>query len=124
MNELYSVKIKVKRAQMRYSGADRLDITVKSAQGDARKLTPTWSMVMDHKKGKITDQQYTQQYLARIDSGDCDDQFPFVFLYDFGRKHNNSITFVCYCPDGVFCHTHLLINFLVGTYPHHFEDVR
>ena len=32
-------------AQMRYSGKDRLDITVKSATGEARLVAPTWGMI-------------------------------------------------------------------------------
>ena len=111
-------KIKLNRAQMRYSGTDRLDITVKSANNWAKRLAPTWGMVWDHKNGSLSDEEYTYRYLHIIDSLGI----PIDELLEFGK--DSSITFVCYCSDGKFCHTHLLIDYLVDKCPESFEDGR
>ena len=113
--------ITLKRAQMRYNQSDRLDITIKSAVGFARAFAPTWRMVMEHKKGEITDTQYTAMYsgILALNAHHYINE-----LEHFAAQHNNNITFVCYCPDGKFCHTHLLIDYLVKHYPAAFRDGR
>jgi uncharacterized protein YeaO (DUF488 family) len=103
------------REQIRYSGEDRIDITVKSATNWARNLAPTWDMVWAHKNGKISDKEYTEQYIDLIEKNGI----PLNELLEF-----NKITFVCYCPNGKFCHTHLLIDYLLEQYPNLFEDGR
>lgn len=111
-------KIRLNRAQMRYFGDDRLDITVKSAEGWARKLAPTWGMVWGHKHGNISDEEYKEQYIHVL-------EIPFDELLEFA-KDTRSVTFVCYCADGKFCHTHLLIDYLITQYPYSnmFKDGR
>lgn len=111
--------IKLNRAQMRYSEPDRLDITAKSAEGWAKNLAPTWGLVWGHKNGALTDEQYTESYLHSINLVGI----PLDELLRFGHI-NGSITFVCYCPDGKFCHTHLLIEYLLKECPEIFEDGR
>lgn len=111
--------IKLNRAQMRYSKSDRLDITAKSAEGWVKNLAPTWGLVWGHKNGALTDEQYTESYLHGIDLVGL----PLDELLKFGHIHG-SITFVCYCPDGKFCHTHLLIDHLLKEYPEVFKDGR
>lgn len=111
-------KIKLNRAQIRYSGKDRLDITIKSASGWALRLAPTWNMVWSHKQGTISNEEYRQRYFAILDRI----EFPLKELLDFGK--DGTITFVCYCSDGKFCHTYLLIDYLISTYPEYFDRAK
>ena len=115
--------IKLYRAQITgYKGIGGLDITVKSAKGFARFFAPTWDMVMGHKQGRLTDNQYTFRYtqiLARMENGK--EVIPIKDLCQFGWDHSDAITFLCYCRDGAFCHTYILMDYLIHNWPHLFE---
>jgi hypothetical protein len=103
--------IKLQRAQIGRSAG--LDITVKSSKGWARDFAPTWDMVMGHKRGKISDEQYTEQYLGILARVPVQTWRQF---YASGFS-NNRITLLCYCPDDKFCHTHLLIDYCIKQWP-------
>lgn len=90
-----------------------LDITVKGSGGLGRNFAPTWEMVLGHKRGEVSDAEYTKRYFAILDALPVD---TFRRLYRFGQK-TGEITFLCYCPDGSFCHTYLLMDYLVRKYP-------
>ena len=107
-------------AHYRYSGDDRLDITVKGNTPPGNVLAPTWDMVKAHKAGTLGDWDYTVQYLSlivkRMYSGaeieqDMMDQIVFRLP---------SLTLVCFCPAGQFCHripaAQMLQNMGHGTY--------
>ena len=112
-------KIKLNRGQIGRNAG--LDITVKSAGGWARAFTPTWPMVMGYKQGTISDQEYTQAYLKIIERA----QLTIVSeLVQYGRAMGDRVTFLCYCKDGAFCHTHILIEYLTRNWPGLFEDTR
>jgi uncharacterized protein YeaO (DUF488 family) len=113
-------KIRLRRAQIRYQQSDRLDVTIKSSRGWARRLAPTWEMVTSVKKGETTEADYTRKYLDLI----ADRSIPLSELLCFGNSRDGNITFVCYCPNGPFCHTHLLIDYLIAHHPDLFEDGR
>lgn len=119
--------ITLRRAQMRYKNTAQgaLDVTVKNAQGFAQPFAPTWEMVMGHKQGRLTDAGYTEMYLLRLSAlaelGTDNGYSLFKALRDFGVKHDNTVTFLCFCPDGKFCHTYLLIDFLCQTFPRVFQ---
>jgi len=100
-----------------------LDVTAKSAQGWARKLAPSWSLVMGHKRGSLHDAAYEEEYLKQLafDLGAV--HFPYVQLWHYGLQHGRQICFLCYCRDGAFCHTHLLIDYIISNY-HTFYDAR
>lgn len=117
-------RIQLRRAQISYAGPDRLDITVRSATGFARKLAPTWAMVIQHKDRELSDANYTSAYLERIEPPEKPWTFPFSDLWQFGTSHDDRITFVCFCKDGSFCHTNILIEYLCETFPNFFEDRR
>ena len=53
-------------AHYRYSGDDRLDITVKSSIYPGNVLAPTWEMVKGFKSHKITEWDYATQYFGHI----------------------------------------------------------
>lgn len=83
--------------------ADAVDTTVKSASTDeGRALAPTWDMVMGYKEGRLTDAQYTDQYLKLLRERYAKDPAPFLSLLQRERT-----VLLCYCADGEFCHRHI-----------------
>jgi uncharacterized protein YeaO (DUF488 family) len=97
--------MKVFTGRIDYRGSDALDVSVKS--GDAC-FAPTWAMVIDWKKGKITNAQYTEMYYARMRES-----------YRTNRSRWEevlalpSVTLLCFCKKGTFCHRYLLADMLV-----------
>ena len=91
---------------IRYRGNDRLDTTVKS--GD-RAFAPTWDMVMGLKRGRLSWQQYVEQYTA--------------LMRHSWKRHNkrwrevlsmDEVVLCCYCRDVNACHRGLLAEMLVA----------
>ena len=81
-----------------------IDITVKSAK-EGRIFAPTWYMVMDLKKGKLTEEQYTQEYydlMRRSFKTDIDKWFEIL--------KRDKVVLGCYCKSGDFCHRILLME--------------
>ena len=103
-------------AQYRYSGNDRIDITVKGQHPDWKVFAPTWDMVMEHKKGIINDQQYTDKYykllMDRYNHGGWAKSFE--SLASLAESQN--VTVVCFCAKGAFCHRHLLCAFMAHNF--------
>lgn len=101
-------------------GESGLDITVKSATGDGRCLAPTWDMVWGHKRGTLSDQEYTEKYLTLLRQRYRDDPEPFIRLVK--RKE---LKILCYCAkvtregEPVFCHRHLAADVLAKIAIHH-----
>lgn len=108
--------IKLERAPIS-SGKKGLNVTVKSAVGLMKYLAPTWDMVMGHKDRKINDLQYTEQYRRILN------QVNWVVILPILEQNaeNGVVRFLCYCADGKFCHTYLLIDYLVEKFPSQFE---
>ena len=94
-----------------------IDITIKSSKGFGRQFAPTWEMVMGHKRGEITNDEYAQMYINILNNVQ---EEVYDRLYEYGVDHDFNITFLCYCPDNQFCHTHLVINYLCSKYPDKF----
>lgn len=110
--------MKIKRASLS-SKTPGVDITVKSAQGFAKEFAPTWEMVMGHKDGTVSDAEYTAQYRTILDQASKE-----AWRWVKTQATEGLLTLLCYCPDGKFCHTHLMIEYMVGRWPQHFEDGR
>jgi hypothetical protein len=87
-------------AQYRYSGADRLDITVKGQDPLGRIFAPTWDMVMGVKKGHITENDYAMAYIPILLKAIRNEDV----VKQIKERYKNGITLVCYCPSGHFCH--------------------
>jgi len=114
----------LKRAQIRRGRKTQrgdLDITVKSAEGIGKYLAPTWPMVLGHKDGTLSDEDYEWMYRRILDRNPIK---VYRALWKYGKDCGGQITFLCYCPDGVFCHTHLLIDYLLEKFPTGWEDGR
>jgi len=113
--------IELTRAQIGcYQGKNGLDVTVRSAQGFAQGFSPTWYMVWQYKCGKLTEAQYIKQYQMILVINKC----AVPKLKQWAGHHKDRVVFLCYCADGEFCHTHLLIDWLCTHYPKIFSDGR
>lgn len=112
-------KIILDRAQMgrRFRVPNPIDTTVKSSSKIWKSLAPTWNMVMSHKAHTMSDAKYTEQYAVILDNADWESML-------IELQEHEEVTFVCYCHDGVFCHTHLIIDYMMRMFPQLFEDGR
>lgn len=90
-----------------YSGKDGLDITVKSGKGIGTVFAPTWDMVMGVKQGRITEAEYTEQFLNLLRERYRRDEAAFTEVLN-----REQIVLLCYCRAGVFCHRHLVVDVL------------
>lgn len=100
-------------ATYRYPGPDRLDITVKGQDPVGKYFAPTWEMVQNYKSGRLSEEEYTKLYYeSLIDNWVHLKGFKERVLGLIERSKKESITLVCFCPAGTFCHRHLLINWL------------
>jgi len=98
-----------------------LDVTRKSGEGLGLVFAPTWDMIRAHKTNTISDGTYTKKYLEIL-AGIPEDLY--AELYRFGAlstQPSGVLTFLCYCRDGKFCHTYLLMNYLIERFPNHFS---
>lgn len=103
------------RGQIR-PGVIGIDTTVKSATGLWRYFAPTWPMVMGWKRRALTWDQYAAQYRAMLT------RVPDVVWNTLATQPEARL--LCYCRDGVPCHTHLIIEYAVATCPDRFRDGR
>ena len=107
--------VKLTRAQVR-PGVKGVDVTVKSAVGYARSFAPTWSMVMGYKNGTLTEAQYTEQYVRILDAVSIE-----AWRRLYAQAVNREVVLLCYCREGQFCHTNLIIQFATEKYPKAFS---
>jgi uncharacterized protein YeaO (DUF488 family) len=98
-------------------GTDGVDVTRKSAKALGRPFAPTWSMVLGYKRGSISGGQYRQQYLTLLEALDPK---AIEDLWRQGVSDGGVLVLRCYCKDGTFCHTYLLLEWLITRYPTRF----
>jgi uncharacterized protein YeaO (DUF488 family) len=82
------------------------DITVKSGN---KLFAPSWDFLQDYRAGKITEAEYTVQYLAKVE--------PSIKTHPqewakFEGEHN--IALACYCKPEDFCHRHIFAGLLTN----------
>lgn len=97
--------MKIYTAQIGYKGLDGYDITVKS--GD-KVFAPTWNMVMDYKRGKLSKEAYSSMYRELMLRSWREHRQAWLDLLN-----REEVTLVCYCRPGDFCHRLLLAEYLV-----------
>lgn len=91
-------------SQYKYSGADRLDTTMKT--GD-KAFAPTKKMVYDIKYRGMSEEEYTEKYYELMRKS-----------YRLRRKkwdallNQERVVLICYCAEGKFCHRVLLARIL------------
>jgi uncharacterized protein YeaO (DUF488 family) len=102
-------KIILNRGQMatRHTVPNPIDVTIKSAKQPFKQLAPSWGMVMGYKAGTMSDATYTELYRNILAKVAWDPIIKYLRQYDH-------VTFMCYCQDGEFCHTHLLIDYMTS----------
>ena len=87
-------------SQYAYKGDDRIDTTVKTSDGV---FAPTWDIVMGHKRGNLSDKEYTEVYLDLMRASY--QKNPEAWNAILKRER---VTLVCFCKAGNFCHRVLL----------------
>ena len=96
--------MKLFTSQYGYRGEDRVDTTVKTSD---KLFAPTWDMVMVHKSGKLSDEEYTERYYAMMRKSYIENKNKWnEFL------SREQATIVCFCKAGRFCHRLLLADIL------------
>lgn len=101
-----------------------IDVTVRGQDTYGRHFAPTWALVLDHKAGRITNEEYAARYLKLLEDRYNDDPWTrtaVAYLHQYGRSRNDRAVLLCYCRDGVFCHTHLLMKWLIERHPDLFD---
>lgn len=78
-----------------------LDTTVKSG---LKIFSPTWDMVLGHKDGSVSDEEYTTRYRARMRQSWIDNREQWEAIL----RKEEPIALACYCKPGKFCHRLLL----------------
>lgn len=102
--KLYTLQI----AKYKLAVNERLlmyDTTVKSG-GDSP-FKPTWEIVLGHKKGEITNEQYTEKYYQLMR-----ESFKTRRKEWFDFLSQERAVIACYCPKECFCHRFLLVDIL------------
>lgn len=107
LSQIEKPTLKVWTAQYRYGGLDRVDITVKSAPYPWNVFAPTWDMVMEYKKTSYKE-AYVNAYDKIIAKAFMLHEKALWELIHSDR----TITLVCFCRPGDFCHRVLLANHL------------
>ena len=97
--------LKVYTSQYRYSGKNRLDITVKS--GD-KTFAPTCDIVIKVKKGLMTEEEYTKEYYKLMRKSYKENKNKWDKLLS-----QDEVVLVCFCRTEDFCHRYILAEILV-----------
>lgn len=121
------LQVILRRAQIsQHRGKIGVDITVKLSNGNARLFAPTWDMVLDHKQGRITWDEYVDRYTRKLKTlgRSC-----WEWLRD-QVDEGGEVVLLCFCRDetdeakGRKCHTHLVIDYGCRNFPEMFRDGR
>lgn len=100
--------MKLWTAQYRYSGPDRLDITVKGQNRIGKVFAPTWDMVKKYKSGEISNEEYIKLYKSLMIQRCATDFEAWDWILS-----QDEVTIVCFCKKNTFCHRYLLAKILV-----------
>ena len=91
----------------RYSGPNRIDITVKGQHPDWKYFAPTWDMVKGVKNGTLSEEEYIRIYLDIIVG-------VHTSIWDKLLQYEE-IVLVCFCPENAFCHRNILTRYITST---------
>ena len=94
--------MKLHTARYRYSGNDRLDITVKGKDPIGRIFDPSWKMVMGSKEGNISGDEYQIMYRELMQNAyrQHRDKWDEILYRD-------EVSLVCFCKSDSTCHRYL-----------------
>lgn len=96
--------LRIFTAQMAYKGPHSHDTTVKTGTSC---FAPNWDIVNGHKKQKITDEQYTAQYLEILLASLMGQKQKWLAVLK-----QKEVVLTCFCGRGKFCHRYVLAKFL------------
>jgi len=99
--------MKLYTAQYRYTGEDRLDITIKGKDPIGRFFAPTWKMVMASKEKKFSWDEYKSMYRELMRKSYLENRN----IWD-EILMQEEVTMVCFCKAGMNCHRYLLAGYL------------
>lgn len=68
-------------------------------------LAPTWQLVLDHKAKKITDEEYTQDYLKLLEERKLIPQ-------EIAEQLGDGAVMLCYESPTAFCHRHIVAEWM------------
>lgn len=101
---IYTVNIRsAQKIRLDY-GIHVEDITVKTGN---LAFAPTWQMVLDYKGGRLSEQEYTEQYKQMMRHSYNENRQEWERLLSIQQ-----LALACYCPKKNFCHRHLLARML------------
>lgn len=109
----WALGLKIWTAQYQYKGKDRIDVTVKSAVYPWSVFAPTWEMVKRYKQNEGTYEAkrlYVEQYQRIVGKAF---ELRAKELADL-IKSDRTITLVCFCKSGDFCHRILLAQYFAA----------
>ncbi len=90
---------------LKKKGFTVIDVTTRSAKPNARSLVPTWPMVMGYRNRRITEEEYTSQYMDILKKSQQENRS----RWEKTIENHNKVAFTCFCPSGVkFCHRYIL----------------
>lgn len=95
--------MKIKTARVGYKPEPNelvIDITVKNNPNHV--LAPTWDMVMDFKKGKISWGEYKEKYLDLLRRRWKTRKAEFMHIIEEGQT--KTVVLLCFCNDETRCH--------------------
>jgi hypothetical protein len=98
-------KLEICTAPYDYAGKDRVDV---SFNGGNFVLTPPRHMLFDYRMGRLSQEQFRQDYFKFLEGSFIQNKYNWDNLLDSRR-----IVLVCSCgADDATCHRHFLIEFL------------
>lgn len=108
-----------------HAGQRVLNTTIKSGTGLGAVFAPTWKMVMASKQGKLSWQEYIEEYTTLMRQRYVDN--PAAFLEALS---SDELIVCCYCRDThntiKHCHRYILVEILEKVANYHgigFEDI-
>lgn len=80
-----------------------IDTTVKSG---IKLFSPTWEMVLAHKSGSLSNEDYIKQYKALMRDSIRQNKEIWLDLCN----SSGPVVLACYCKSKCFCHRYLLVD--------------
>lgn len=101
---VFTIQVAKWRLAKQY-GVELLDTTVK---GGYSPFAPTWDMVMGHKNGTMSDEEYKDLYWHKLVQSWKSRREDWMKII----QDPTPVALACYCKEGAFCHRLLLVEFL------------
>jgi len=94
--------------QWRLAEAQGIKLLNITAKNGIQAFAPDYSLVMDYKSGKVSEEEYSEIYLAKM----VRSKEEFKLYWDTLAKYPR-MALACYCAPNTFCHRHLFLNLVI-----------